>query len=701
MSHVSDQASAYHGISLSDCPVVLYTCFFGPGKMYAPPEALRGCAVAVTDRPHFVAIRSWTPMTLDLNASRMSVRRISRIVKIRSHLFFQSPTIYLDSKLQWPPALEVRSFLRDVLFRCDASFVAYAHPKRASDPMGEFAALNWHYQHGHGRSANRTEVFGQRDRFRRDLRFQAHAERGDARMIDGSFIIRRPTRALKTFEDTWWAAYLAGSDRDQPAFAYAMFILRHVDVRCGNEMLILRQTRKMPAWAEPTRYKHPRMSIAGKMTAKSAPAAESSASTCCPHHQPAVSCSDWLSSACFDGPNRIIYTNDTGVHVPRRVLLPTDYAKNASIEIRHVSSERLAAISKRRDTYGGGDHWLEGTHLLDTWRNAQSQDLSHIGHFMVSIGSLFSYSRLLKSCTPAASVCKGLLLLRTAHKGSPLAKKYGLRRSWEAHSSWAKAMLPIVQHSAHMDTCAGGPPKEFPHLTTLELRVCSHNFLVEAAYDDVYPRPLEYERWRTHLTAKLELARPRKPTTDHAILIVQRSHNRVIKNLPALLSAARRLGGRVTIARLKEVGKWRPADQMRLFSRHKVFISTSGSHIANLIAAEKGSTWIELRNGGLRQGISAFAGSAGLRHLTYVNKCFNLTTGKWPKNPVHRKECEREATEFPLGDGRQRQKQTWPPCFMNWDLEIDVHKLERLIRTALRASVPTDKGEHGHGRGVS
>ena len=188
MSHVSDQASAYHGISLSDCPVVLYTCFFGPGKMYAPPEALRGCAVAVTDRPHFVAIRSWTPMTLDLNASRMSVRRISRIVKIRSHLFFQSPTIYLDSKLQWPPALEVRSFLRDVLFRCEASFVAYAHPKRASDPMGEFAALNWHYQHGHGRSANRTEVFEQRDRFRRDLRFQAHAERGDARMIDGSFI---------------------------------------------------------------------------------------------------------------------------------------------------------------------------------------------------------------------------------------------------------------------------------------------------------------------------------------------------------------------------------------------------------------------------------------------------------------------------------------------------------------------------------
>ena len=210
-------------------------------------------------------------------------------------------------------------------------------------------------------------------------------------------------------------------------------------------MLILRQTRKMPAWAEPTRYKHPRMSIAGKMTAKSAPAAESSASTCCPHHQPAVSCSDWLSSACFDGPNRIIYTNDTGVHVPRRVLLPTDYAKNASIEIRHVSSERLAAISKRRDTYGGGDHWLEGTHLLDTWRNAQSQDLSHIGHFMVSIGSLFSYSRLLKSCAPAASVCQGLLLFQTAHEGSPLAKKYGLRRSWEAHSSWAKTMLPIVK----------------------------------------------------------------------------------------------------------------------------------------------------------------------------------------------------------------------------------------------------------------
>ena len=105
-----------------------------------------------------------------------------------------------------------------------------------------------------------------------------------------------------------------------------------------------------------------------------------------------------------------------------------------------------------------------------------------------------------------------------------------------------------------------------------------------------------------------------------------------------------------------------------------------------------GSTWIELRNGGLRQGISAFARAAGLRHLTYVNNCFNLTSGKWPKNPVHRKECEREAMEFRLGDGRQRQKKTWPPCFMNWDLDLDVHKLERLIRSALRASVPTDEG---------
>ena len=682
-AHAGNQASAHHIISHLDCPVVLYTCFFGAGKLHAPPKELRGCAVAVTDRPRFVARHSWTPMTLALNTSRLSVRRLSRIAKIRSHLFFQSPTIYLDSKLQWPPALRVTQLLQDTLFRCNASFVAYAHPKRASDPMAEFVALKWHYQHGHGRSANLTQAFEQRERFSRDLPFQAHIRRGAARMIDGSFIIRRPTHALKTFEDAWWAMYATGSDRDQPAFAYAMFTSGQADVRCGNEMLILRQHHKTPAWAEDTQYRHPRRSSAAQGSAKSAPASKGAASVCCPHHLPAVACSDWLSSACFDGPRRIIYTNDTRVRAARRVLLPTDYAKNVSIEIRPVSSERLVTISRRHDIYGGSGRWLEGTHLLDTWRNAQSQDLSHIGHFMVSIGSLFSYSRLLKSCVPAASVCKGLLLFQTTHEGSPLAQKYGINRSWEVHSSWAKAMLPIVQRSANMDICAGGPPEEFPHQTTLGLTVCSHNFLVEAAYDDVYPRPADYERWRAHLTGQLGLARPGKHRTDHAILIVQRSHNRVIKNLPVLLSAAKRLCSTVTVARLKEVGKWRPADQMRLFSRHTVFISTSGSHIANLIAAAKGSAWIELRNAGLRQGISAFAGAAGLRHLTYINSRFNLTSGKWPKNPSHRKQCEREATEFRLGDRRQKRKKTWPPCFMNWDIEIEVPKLKRLLRSAL------------------
>ena len=686
-AHAGYQASAHpHGTSLGACPVVLYTCYFGAGNMYAPPKELRGCSVAFTDRPHFVAKHLWTPMPLDLNASELSVRRISRFAKIKSHTFFESPTIYLDSKLQWPQDLKVAQFLQDTLFGCNASFVAYAHPKRPSDPMAEFAALEWHHQQGHDRSGNLTEVFQQRERFRRDALFQAHIKRGAARMIDGSLIIRRPTRALKAFEDAWWAAYLAGSDRDQPAFAHAMFTSGQVDVRCGNEMLILRQNRKTPMWAESIQHRHPRRASGSKRNAKKkARAAKSAAVACCPgnlHHLPAVSCNDWLSSACFDGHRRIIYTNDTRVRVARHVLLPTDYAANASIEVRPVSSEHLATISQRQDTYGGSGRWLDGMHLLDTWRNAQSQDLSHIGHFLVSIGSLFSYSQLLKACAPGASVCKGLLLFQTTHDGSPVVRKHG---NWEAHSSWAKDMLPIVQSSANMETCAGGPAKEFPHMTTLGVSACSHNFLVEAAYADVYPKPADYERWRAHLTRHLGLSRPSQHAAKHAVLIVQRSHNRVIKNLPAVLSAAKQLCSMVTVAWLKDVDKWSPADQLRLYSRHTVFISTSGSHIANLIAAAKGSTWIELRNAGLRQGISKFPKAAGIRHRTYVNDRFNSTSGKWPKRSGDRKQCESEATEFRLGDSRRRIKGTWPPCFMNWNLEVHIPKLERLLRSVLNA----------------
>jgi hypothetical protein len=699
VTHAGYQA---HGTSLGACPVVLYTCYFGAGKMYAPPEELRGCAVAFTDRPQFVAKYLWAPMSLDLNTSELSVRRISRFAKIRSHIFFDAPSMYLDSKLQWPQYLKVAPFLQDTLFGCNASFVAYAHPKRSSDPMAEFAALEWHNKQGHARSGNLTEVFQQRERFRKDAAFQAHIKRGAARMIDGSLIIRRPTRALKAFEDAWWAAYLAGSDRDQPAFAHAMFTSGQVNVRCGNEMLILRQNRKTPLWAEIVKHQHPRRASGPIRNAKkkkgprraSGPkrnakkkgrAAKRAAAACCPgnlHRLPAVSCNDWLSSACFDGHRRIIYTNDTRVQAARHILLPTDYAANVSVEIRPVSSEHLATISQRQDTYGGSGRWLDGMHLLDTWRNAQSQDLSHIGHFLVSIGSLFSYSQLLKTCAPAASVCKGLLLFQTTHDGSPVVRKHG---SWEAHTSWAKDMLPIVQSSANTETCGGGPAREFPHMTSLGVSVCSHNFLVEAAYADVYPIPADYERWRAQLTRHFGLLRPSQQAAEHAVLIVQRSHNRVIKNLPAVLFAAKQLCSTVRVAYLKDVDKWSPADQLRLYSRHTVFISTSGSHIANLIAAAKGSTWIELRNAGLRQGISKFPKAAGIRHRTYVNDRFNLTSGKWPGSPGDRKQCEREATEFRLGDSRRRIKATWPPCFMNWNLEVHIPKLERLLRSVLEA----------------
>ena len=171
-AHAGYLASVHpHGTLLRACPVVLYTCFFGAGNMYAPPKELRGCAVAFTDRPHFVGKHLWTPMPLDLNTSELSVRRVSRFAKIRSHIFFQSLTIYLDSKLQWPQDLKVAQFLQDTLFGCNASFVAYAHPKRPSDPMAEFAALEWHHQQGHDRSGNCTEVVQQRERFRSDALF--------------------------------------------------------------------------------------------------------------------------------------------------------------------------------------------------------------------------------------------------------------------------------------------------------------------------------------------------------------------------------------------------------------------------------------------------------------------------------------------------------------------------------------------------
>ena len=57
----------------------------------------------------------------------------------------------------------------------------------------------------------------------RSARRDEKLQRG-ARVIEGSLLVRRPSPELTALEDAWWEAYNGGGcDRDQPAFALALF----------------------------------------------------------------------------------------------------------------------------------------------------------------------------------------------------------------------------------------------------------------------------------------------------------------------------------------------------------------------------------------------------------------------------------------------------------------------------------------------
>ena len=255
------------------CDFIVYTVVMGRQHAVMPPfETLpEQCAIMITnDKAN--ARQGWTLHLITASCIKIlqkhfpgGLRVVSRWWKIMSHLFFEMPTIHIDSKpgvgpkkvtspshnrTYWKEAH--KSILADVLFSCNASFAAFEHPTFANSIVSEYEAiLRYH--------VTATPVA-----CKRDLE-EARANpllNASGRLIDGSFLLRRPSKALALLERKWWSTYIKrGCDRDQPAFARTVHDLYGpVSHRCGQHpvhiMAFEGRGTKHQSWSDTSLYCH-------------------------------------------------------------------------------------------------------------------------------------------------------------------------------------------------------------------------------------------------------------------------------------------------------------------------------------------------------------------------------------------------------------------------------------------------------------
>jgi len=252
------------------CERVIYTVIIGQQSKVQPPLGgfTPGCAIMITDLPSN-ARNGWSlhrTACLDgtgYQADKAHGRMVSRWWKINSHRFFQMPSIYFDAKNPLAAADKASAWERsygrihrDVLVPCGASFGAFEHLHFPAALESELQGIL------HPVHAVRTRT-KQACQTQLDMLLADTAFRGSARVIDGSFLVRQPVaERLAEIEKAWWHTYVtSGCDRDQPAFARAIFSLYgNQSSQCGANVRILawrgRGAKRGP-WSDVTPYCHP------------------------------------------------------------------------------------------------------------------------------------------------------------------------------------------------------------------------------------------------------------------------------------------------------------------------------------------------------------------------------------------------------------------------------------------------------------
>ena len=264
------------------CEVALYTVLMAPpGEIGADdlPAAAPsgtfddGCAIAFVSELVGRAAgysgggtpmhNGWRLVLVQPLPAGLPPRIASRAPKLRPSLFLSSArSFYIDAKVvsRFYP-MDPLGWARRTLGGCSAHWAAFAHQHQPTDPWFEFEAIR-----RFNRTASVDALRRQEAAYRADAGFVAHVGAGEARMPWGGLLIRDNSSWAARFDEEWADLYMRGSDRDQPAFAYAYYrhfasgaraahsggSRRRAGVACGEGPLLMMRcfpSDTTPAWA--------------------------------------------------------------------------------------------------------------------------------------------------------------------------------------------------------------------------------------------------------------------------------------------------------------------------------------------------------------------------------------------------------------------------------------------------------------------
>ena len=160
-----------------------------------------------TDDPSIRAPHFWN-ISLLVNPADLNLRRLSRLPKLRPHIFLPAHdiSVYMDA------SLELRQPIREFAIACvrEMPLAVHPHPGRKCLYVEAEKCLRV-------RLDDSEVINAQIERYRRDG-FPANLG-----LTENRFIVRRKGEDIIRFNEYWYSEYLAGSQRDQLSFMYCVW----------------------------------------------------------------------------------------------------------------------------------------------------------------------------------------------------------------------------------------------------------------------------------------------------------------------------------------------------------------------------------------------------------------------------------------------------------------------------------------------
>lgn len=147
--------------------------------------------------------------SLLINPANLSSRRLSRLPKLRPHLYLppHDVSIYMDANLR------LRQPIRDFALSCvqELSLAVHPHPDRSC-------------LYAEARHCIRQGIGGGESLIKKQIsRYRLENFPQNYGLAENNFIIRKNNRKVNKFNDLWHDEYFAGSQRDQLSFMYCLW----------------------------------------------------------------------------------------------------------------------------------------------------------------------------------------------------------------------------------------------------------------------------------------------------------------------------------------------------------------------------------------------------------------------------------------------------------------------------------------------